>query len=847
MSYNDSPISKADWRRLWRTTVDPETALEMQIVFAMAKENKPASLHELKREVALPPLEIAGMHDRPFDDFLGKRFLYDGNFYLLSDKQKNIAETTIKIFNLFISDRAIDPNAILQKISSFLLSNDPPYFDTIAAVASFKSRSFSYGPFYWETLVYQAVRKSDMTRNELDQALETALEKHGDMPLTGLFPEYQQKLFENQGLYTFGDLGSLNFNAFLCLLIGDEGRFLGICKTLSDIPGVLRENYNQIISVLKEKELQVFTYRYGLQNGGEEETLETVGNRFQLTRERIRQIVANDFRKIDEHLGDLSVTVNVAFSFVAGPETAYVSYEKFDDFMGQKGFSKCLSAFFDNCFHLKGSQIHFCDDYGFLYRGGKDGKDSVFNAFVGGLNSHFSDALFDSFSLCEKRMIKKAYFHRGRTWIKRGIKSSDLLCEVVEDRFPDGFNPACQSDCQDIFNIWETVYGMDPIKPSRLRAVLESHPNRFVAKDKGVYFPARFVGDIDDEFRQRINGFIEEKSLPILYSTIFDRFQEEFKTLNINNRYTLKTVFDRNDSEYHHGRDSLMDLEGKTTFVQALVDYANSFPGIFSSEELQMRFPGATYMNFLYGLRSHGYLPLSGQKFIAKNKIVFSEEDREELKETISHLLAQSPAGSISQKRLFYSLQLFHSDWLKRFPMIITPSDLSSCIIAFLPEDFVSFRRLVFPVGAGGLKVYEMLLKYLSDLDVVTIDDINQFYAKSGVVQNKTFLGIFGDLSSTHMQVDFNRLVCLNKLSFDEDKQKAVAIAIDSLVGSLKKIDTRYFQAYSALPFTGMKWNKYVLVGYIRCYLEDIYMIHYTDFDYRIADFIIEKRAQENE
>ena len=87
--------------------------------------------------------------------------------------------------------------------------------------------------------------------------------------------------------------------------VGDDdshlGDFLEDEKTVSPPEIVsqmnLREQLEMILSTLTEREARVIQMRFGL-NDGNEHTLEEVGQEFQVTRERIRQIEAKALRKL---------------------------------------------------------------------------------------------------------------------------------------------------------------------------------------------------------------------------------------------------------------------------------------------------------------------------------------------------------------------------------------------------------------------------------------------------------------------------------------------------------------------------------------------------------------------
>ena len=79
-------------------------------------------------------------------------------------------------------------------------------------------------------------------------------------------------------------------------LIGDDSVRTPF-ETLNDVQ--ILEELHEMMSTLDDREQKILKYRYGL-NGVEAETLETVGARFQITRERVRQIQNAAIEKVQE-------------------------------------------------------------------------------------------------------------------------------------------------------------------------------------------------------------------------------------------------------------------------------------------------------------------------------------------------------------------------------------------------------------------------------------------------------------------------------------------------------------------------------------------------------------------
>jgi RNA polymerase primary sigma factor len=60
----------------------------------------------------------------------------------------------------------------------------------------------------------------------------------------------------------------------------------------------LRELTEDVLSTLTPREKEIIKMRFGLDQSGEERTLEEVGKHFNVTRERIRQIEAKALAKL---------------------------------------------------------------------------------------------------------------------------------------------------------------------------------------------------------------------------------------------------------------------------------------------------------------------------------------------------------------------------------------------------------------------------------------------------------------------------------------------------------------------------------------------------------------------
>ena len=72
----------------------------------------------------------------------------------------------------------------------------------------------------------------------------------------------------------------------------------------------MKEEIQNILSVLKQREKEIIELRFGLKDD-HQRTLEEVGREFGVTRERIRQIEAKALKKLRENKAIKNLKINI--------------------------------------------------------------------------------------------------------------------------------------------------------------------------------------------------------------------------------------------------------------------------------------------------------------------------------------------------------------------------------------------------------------------------------------------------------------------------------------------------------------------------------------------------------
>ena len=96
--------------------------------------------------------------------------------------------------------------------------------------------------------------------------------------------------------------------------------------------------------------------------------------------------------------------------------------------------------------------------------------------------------------------------------------------------------------------------------------------------------------------------------------------------------------------------------------------------------------------------------------------------------------------------------------------------------------------------------------------------------------------------SELFVQINIDTAVKKDLLMINENILTKIENDLNYYINSFGPIDSRKYNDYSNLPRLRTGWNKYLLVGIIRTFLNDKYIIEYTDSMYNMTDFIIRRK-----
>ena len=232
-----------------------------------------------------------------------------------------------------------------------------------------------------------------------------------------------------------------------------------------------------------------------------------------------------------------------------------------------------------------------------------------------------------------------------------------------------------------------------------------------------------------------------------------------------------------------------------------------------------------------------------------KNRYVLEKIDDvniETFKEKLVHesnqLFESLGTMVISSHKLYGVMRLKHRDEMSKLGELNNPGCFFQICELLLSRKYVFEKPFISKSKAIFLSNDELMMSYAYSQEKITVSSLIKYADKMHFKRIDNILKFFIDISDQYVQVSIDTLIDKNALDINDDFVEKIRKEIVYYINSFGRIETSKYVGYSLLPSIDLKWNKYLLVGIIRTYLNDELKIEYTDNTYNKTDFIIKIR-----
>ena len=681
------------------------------------------------------------------------------------------------------------------------------------------------------------------------------LAKKGDDVDYGVFLETESgKELAEQGISSLPDLLLCHPYKIIALFLLNTNSFLKDIGVLAQPDStVLEEIVGNILSGMKKRVYEIMVLR----DGRKGETLEVIGRRYGVTRERIRQIEKKGFGYLNRP--NARNAIRSAFS----PLFEEWILDHSDSF-GLLAFEEAEACFknpntLDDLLIILAAEgkrpmysrnenlglIFQASDYNDLPNIIKSGANTL--PFIVGPEQF--KALSPAFQRAALSLGIYKVGPEGR-YVRGDKEKWTIVLKIVEEAFPDGYRIYDETHYARFERAWKGKFGKNAETPTMVsvRGLVTHH---WTLCGEGTYWPEEKSPTLPASLYSEICSFIKDHVPAVYYKSIYYSFKEKLEEIGFTNPSMFKAAFDAIDKKFHHSADYLKAKDWPGAIYDAIVLVASLNKGIFTFDTMRERFPYVENPVFLFCFNKYPkVVHLYNEYYLYVDEKTFSENDLRDLREFTASWIEKTGMGSISASKLYEKLKYVDkTNLLERLQYVMNENALLAIIAATSSHYFETSYTFIGLKGKTPKNRTEALKMYVASTDEFDKSDVDFAMQKYGVSGNYyTFLDVIGFAKETHVQI--SRDVVLRKalLNLPEDTILTIGQTLKGLAGLLGVIDTRTFDRYSTLPpVPGRTWDKYLLAGVVRSYFSNDYELSYTDPNYKITDFIIKVRRKRNE
>ena len=762
------------------------------------------------------------------------------NEYILSEKERAFYSKFYESIKEFDELCDLDDNELVKKITETI--NDNYEISALYNLAYLKNSIMKKcSNMYLYSIYLDMLMRYDEYKNRFnvlkvkynvidDDSILTEL--YEDNPILNMLVTYSSK-FEKRWLKTFNvetieSILKLNYNIFSLIFCSQIDEYL---KLLSDINvPKIKHIFDELLELynwMDEKYLIVYNERFKRIGSDSIMTLQDIGNRIGITRERARQLESRIYRKIKLIQFNSDELIPI-FKYIDIKKNLYVSSEKFMKILNNEILSKLIKIKISTAENLN---IFFSNEYDIFYFKDKE-INQIVNEYREKLPLVIPAINYEKMLYIEKAIINNEYKLTKKGWyIKKGYNESDTYLELLDLYFPNGYRINSEEDFKLLIDNYKKIYKTSNVSNSSryIASRLDNNP-KYCTIDRGLYLRRSMCPKLPSELLKKIILYIKNSNLVVYYSELYEKFKFELNLNGINNQYLLKGLLDYEiGDEFHTNRDFITYGEQRNKW-DAIINYMRSFDNVFTLDDLRDKFPNVAYTIF-QGIISYestkNLLILYNRKFIYADKSNINII-KDELKKRIETLFETTNTNYLTSHKIFAKIVLSNDNFLSKINFEVDSFNLYSIIRNLFPNDYYYRRPIISKLDAGVIDNLAALKQYLLTLDEFDSKKVKMYINKMNLSSKwlNEYYTLCEYMSEDFVLVDKKTMVSKERLAIDVYTIEKIEKSVDNLLDKYYEIDLSKFEAYFIFPdIRGYEWNKYLLIGIINTYLLDKFEI----------------------
>lgn len=798
-----------------------------------------------------------------------KRFLKENyenkkTVYYLNQKQKENITNTLDMkkdldFIMFASERKL-----CLKISEQITGDSFNFDKTLLNVLmlDFKYNK-SNNKDYYLSLIYNIKNNYYDLILKVENSIKSIDSFYNELELSNVISnENIIRILSLNNTITIEDLIKYSSEKLLSIFSIDLDELFNLVSSIGDnYERVFQDTVCSFYSNLSEHALLVFKNRFNYYSNEPQLTLEQIGTKLGVTRERIRQIESKTIDKLLLQMPTIKNILKCIYIKLANKDEQYIDVDRLYTYLEElnKKNSKEHDAEKINIketaslllFYMEmgNTNIKYNRKLRVIYNSDTIDVEEIVNHVVERFGNTLSPKEISKMNSFELKVLNSEYreFKEG-IYLKRGISPREVYSEIIEKNFKDGYRTGSQEDYEKFKEKCIEEYGMVEDIPSMhsLQAMLERC--NYVLIDKGKYLPLDLCPSLDNELIDEIINYIVENEPTVFYRSIFEKYKYKLQKLGIDNHYFLKGCLDKYlPEEFTTKRDYIMVGDIKMSPAELIINYMRDFDKEFELRDLQDKFPGVkdyVFYNHLYNETNNGLIWTSSKTFIYYRYLNIADETVDVLRKFIDEQFESMGTDVISSRKIYAKLSLTKKELLEQLHLTHGQFTLFS-LMKYLYPDLYYSRPLISTKVMEQKSSYSLIKSHAQKYDKFDHNTILDYVSKMNIGGLYSYLEFMDDMSDEYVQINIDTMVRKEKLGITQEQLLQLNQLLDLIFDKYNELDTSIFKGYQMLPKMPVPWNKYLLIGIIRSYFDEQFEIENKNNMYNNTDFVIRRLNHE--
>lgn len=578
-------------------------------------------------------------------------------------------------------------------------------------------------------------------------------------------------------------------------------RFLNWCKY------DLHVEIEHLFSVLypNERNQKVVQLR------AQKQTLDQIGRRFKLTRERIRQLEKKMQRSFNARQGRIKIIskINADKNNATIVTTADVA-------------AYCPDCQQELLFLLRG-----CESSNYTYDKdldvfivGDDGIHERAMAFVESLpdiisvkdiSGFYQDAK-DEYDLPQEmvdKAISESYKLTGEVYHRTALSLANIYIEVIRENYPDGIDAYDPATIAAFRKLIYEKYGAVKL-PKNDRALSARIAGICILCGRGRY---RIKKDqyIPKKLAQRICDYIEDSDLDIfMTNTLFAVFEKELRKYGVDNKYYLQGILHELYGErFTFTRDYISKDPAITSIYSSVINFIRDAKYPVNKEQILQRFPGLPEVTINIATSDPDILNFFGEYYHAES-IVITSDEKNYLDSVTKRVIAD---GGIHHASEIYDIVNAEKPVIFTRNYVMFPFSGYS-ILEWLFRDKYQFSRpFVAQKGVDISRPTERLHDFVYSKECVTVSEISAFIKETRLYV-QSILVFIDECNDRFLLTDMETLQLIESTGIDVTLAESIERGILAEISGTVPI--RNLQYWGSLPTIKVPWTEWLIYSVLK-------------------------------